>query len=327
MEKTVHIPVLPEETLRLLDVAEGDKVIDATFGGGGFASFIMRRGARVLGIDCDMEAVERGRARFAEEIADGRLTLVYANHADLGRVAVEAGFDAAAGIVMDLGVSSDQIDDAARGFSFSKDGPLDMRLDASRGMTAAEWIATASETDLSRVFKEFGEEKNSKQIARAIVRARGESPVTSTSRLASVVETAAGRWRSGRNPAVARIFQACRYLVSNEVGALEAALGAAFHLLMPGGRLVIISFESITDRIVKQAFARHVWRREALPQGGWSEWRGEAPAVERLTRRVVTPSDAECRANPRARPAKLRACRRLADADTFSTHNEQGGVP
>ncbi len=315
MTRTVHISVMPEETLALLDVRPGGRYIDGTFGGGGHAGMILARGGNVLGIDRDEDALARGRERFKDDIAANRLHLTHGNHEELQRVAELGQCHDIDGILLDLGVSSDQIDTPERGFSFMQDGPLDMRMDRSAKTSAAELIATASVEELTTIFRELGEEPQAAKYARAIMRARESSPVITTAQLAAVIEAAAGGRRGmPRHPAT-RVFQALRMAVNREMKALEGALEAGLKLLAPNGRMVVITFESLTDRCVKQTFVRHAGKHVSLQQGG-STWEGELPAVERLTRHAATPSEAECRANPRARSAKLRAVRRLTARET-----------
>ena len=316
MNTTVHIPVMPAEMLAYLDVKPDGLYIDATYGGGGHSRMILERGGRVFGIDRDPDALARGRARYGREIEEGKLRLVHSNHGNLHAVAEAHGVCKVDGVLMDLGTSSDQLDDPLRGFSFQHEGPLDMRMDTTAPFTAAELIATASEEELARIFRELGEEPRAKQFARVITRARKEqSPVTTTALLAALsLEGAAGRRRfAGRHPATL-VFQALRMAVNREIEELDAALEAGLALLADHGKMVVITFESGTDRRVKTTFAAHAGRHVSLQEGG-SRWEGKLPAVERLTRHAVAPSAEERAANPRARSAKLRAVRCLAAAE------------
>lgn len=309
---TSHQPVLLEETLERLDVRPGGAYIDATLGGGGHSSGILRlageRGS-LLGIDRDEEALARARARLAS--LPGTKVYVHGNHGDLARIADENGFERVDGILIDTGVSSDQLDAAERGFSFRNDGPLDMRMDPGRGETAADLVARLGVDEMAELFRAYGEEPRAGHVARAIDKARGFAPITRTGQLADIVSRALGgpgRFR-GRHPAT-RVFQALRMAVNGEVEALRAALEAAIVRLRPGGRLAVITFESLTDRLVKRCFADHEGREVSLQQGG-SRWEGTLPRVARVDRRPVVPAKAETTANPRARSAKLRAVRVL----------------
>jgi 16S rRNA (cytosine1402-N4)-methyltransferase len=237
---------MPSETLALLNVRAGGQYVDCTFGGGGHTSLILQQGGNVLGIDRDPAALARGKIRFHKEIETGRLRLAHANHGDLREVANAEGVREADGILLDLGVSSDQLDDPARGFSFQKDGPLDLRMDTTAPFSAADLVATASEGELAKIFRELGEEPQAKKFARAIVRARESqhSPVKTTARLATIGEIAAGgRCGLARHPAT-RVFQSLRMAVNREMEALQGALDAGLGLLAPNGRMVVIAFES-----------------------------------------------------------------------------------
>ena len=331
MNATIHVPVMANEMLEHLDVRKGGVYFDGTLGGGGMTALILERGGDVVAMDRDPDALSRAQTRFPREIQEGRLRLAHANHADLRAVASDAGCHEAAGVVLDLGLSSDQLEDPAKGFSLlpQNDAALDMRMNPADPVSAADIVATATEEELAEIFRELGEEPQAKKFARAIVRAREQSPETmTTARLAAIVESAAaGRRPCGkaRHPAT-RVFQALRMRVNDELGSLESALEAGIALLAPGhGRMVVIAFESLTARCVKLAFQRHAGRFVSLQQGG-SRWEGEAPVVELLTRHAVAPSEAECRANPRARSAKLRAVRRMGAAETQGFFESNNGV-
>jgi len=217
------------------------------------------------------------------------------------------GIEAVDGILLDLGVSSPQLDEAERGFSFRADGPLDMRMDRSHGETAAELVATRSEEELVGLLRTLGEEPNARRIAKAIVQARAASPIETTAQLAALVEKTVGR--SGAHHPATRTFQAIRMAVNDELGELTRALEGGLGLLKPGGRFAIITFESLTDRTVKRFFADHAGRMVSLQQGG-ERWEGSLPKVRLVTRHAVTASEEEIDANPRARSAKLRAIER-----------------
>ena len=311
----MHIPVMANEVLTLLAVKPGGRYIDGTLGSAGHAAAILTAAGAagsLLGIDRDPVALKRA----AENLKDlsGTATLRHGDHGDIDSIAREAGFVGVDGILIDLGVSSDQLDTPQRGFSFQADGPLDMRMDTTRGETAAELLARVDEPALIAIFHNLGEEPQASRAARAIIRARSDSPISTTSRLADVVSTALGGRRTGRHPAT-RVFQALRMAVNDELRALERALEAGIELLAPNGRMVIITFESLTDRTVKQSFAAHAGREISLYQGG-STWEGKPPQIEQLTRRPLVATAEEVTHNPRSRSAKVRAVRRLPPAES-----------
>ena len=321
----MHLPVMLEETMERLDVRPGGAYVDATLGGGGHSAEILRRAGpecRLLGIDRDEAALERASRRL--ESLPGTKVFVHGNHGDLGRIADENGFDAVDGVLIDTGVSSDQLDTAERGFSFRNDGPLDMRMDPGRGETAADLVARLDAAGLADIFRRYGEEPRAGHVARAVVKARDLAPITTTGQLADIVSRSlGGPGRSrGHHPAT-RVFQALRMAVNGELEALQAALDAAIARLRPGGRLVVITFESLSDRMVKQCFAAHVGREVSLQQGG-SRWEGALPRLERVDRHAVRPAKAEAEANPRARSAKLRAVRCPIPGESLNSGNAQG---
>ena len=300
-----HIPVLGREVLEWLE-PHGDGIyVDATFGAGGYSRAILNTdNTRVIGIDRDRTAILGGFELV--DRSNGRLTLVedrFSNLADICRVQGVAAVD---GVVMDIGVSSMQLDEAARGFSFRADGPLDMRMGSS-GPTAADVIAKASEADLANIIYIFGEERHSRSVARTIVAARKEAPITTTRALADLVARVV-RGKPGDIHPATRTFQALRIFVNQELEELLSALSAAEQVLKPGGRLVVVSFHSLEDRIVKN------FLNERAKASGGSRHQPEtakaAPSFAILTRRPVTAQDDEVLANPRARSAKLRAARR-----------------
>jgi len=308
-----HRPVLCDETVDLLtgrvpgaaDPVEG-VYVDATFGRGGHSRRLLEvlgPGSRVIGIDRDPQAVAAGAALAAE---DARLQVVHGNFSELADVLARLGIESVQGVMMDLGVSSPQLDDPARGFSFRFDGPLDMRMDTTRGLTAAEWLDSAAEADIARALREYGEERHARRIAAAIVAAR---PVATTAHLVEIVRKAQPRGTPGKHEAT-RTFQAIRMAVNDELPEIEAGLTIAFARLVPGGRLAVISFHSLEDRLVKRFFRARcspplLPRR--LPVRG-SEVRVEA----RLVTSGVTASEEETRTNPRARSARLRVLERAA---------------
>jgi 16S rRNA (cytosine1402-N4)-methyltransferase len=305
--------VLAEEVLTLLAPASGSLQIDATLGGGGHTERILGAtdpDGRLLGLDADDAAIARVRERLAERFGD-RLVLRQANFRDLGTVAPEAGFDAVDGLLFDLGLSSFQVGDAERGFGIRAGGPLDMRFDPSVGVSAAELLASLDARELAALFRRFGEEPQAGRIARAIVDARQTSPIETSEDLAGLIERVApgapGRRRI--HPAT-RVFQALRIAVNAELEALSAGLAAAVDLLRPGGRLVVLSYHSLEDRIVKRFFDAE--RRGCIcPPIVPVCVCGHEPRLRLLTR-SLTPSAAEIVANPRARSARLRAAERTA---------------
>ncbi|RDV04965.1 16S rRNA (cytosine(1402)-N(4))-methyltransferase RsmH [Undibacter mobilis] len=303
-----HIPVLGREAVGFLDVRDGGVYIDGTFGAGGYTRLILdaARGANVIGIDRDQSAVARG-ADLVQHAA-GRLTLVEDRFSHLDDVARECGAMEVDGIVLDIGVSSMQLDQAERGFSFRFDGPLDMRM-SNEGPSAADVVATASERDLAGIIYQLGEERHSRSVARAIVKTRAETPIRTTAQLASLVASVVRAKPNDIHPAT-RTFQALRIFVNDELGELASALLAAERILKPGGRLAVVSFHSLEDRIVKSYFASRGETRAGsrhLPEVA----RSEARFVS-LTKKPVVAGDQEVAQNPRARSAKLRAAERTA---------------
>lgn len=305
----VHQPVLLEETVARLcgeEAAREGVYVDATFGRGGHTRALLERlgaGSRVIAIDRDPRAVAAGRALAAE---DARLTMCHGNFSELDEVLDELGVDEVQGVMMDLGVSSPQLDDPERGFSFRHDAPLDMRMDTSRGATAAEWLNSAEEQDIARVLKEYGEERFARRIAAAIVAAR---PLATTGDLVEAVRRGQPRPTPGKHEAT-RVFQAVRIQVNDELGALGAGLRAAFRRLAPGGRLAVISFHSLEDRLVKRYF-RELTQPPRLPR----RLPVTGAATEAQARNVggsVTAGDDEVKSNPRARSARLRVVEKAA---------------
>ncbi|MGE5597584.1 MAG: 16S rRNA (cytosine(1402)-N(4))-methyltransferase RsmH [Hyphomicrobiales bacterium] len=315
--RPVHVPVLLNEALHYLRVRAGGKYIDCTTGLAGHSEAIaqeMGDEGRLLCIDQDREALEFARTRLAP--FGRRVSFVHGNFRDLAELAAEHGFEQADGILMDLGISSMQVDRAERGFAFGQEGPLDMRMNPDDGgMTAAEIVNTWDERDLADLFFTYGEERQSRRIARAIVRAR---PLQTTWELARAVEQAVGgvRGRTQIHPAT-KVFLALRIRVNGELDSLDAALPQARSLLgsgtgnADGGRLVVIAFHSLEDRIVKQFIRREA--SDCLCPPGLPECRcGHFATLRDLTRRAVRPSEAEVARNPRARSAVLRAAERIA---------------
>lgn len=301
MTQGKHISVLLKETVDALAVRQGGRYIDGTLGRAGHTKEILRRGGIVLGIDRDEQALEECGALSAE---CGRLTVAKGNHGNLKEVANEYGWNKVDGILLDLGVSSPQLDEAGRGFSFMREGPLDMRMDRSQTLTAAHLVNGCDQEELTRIFQEWGEEPQAKRIAKAIVSevSRGHRFETTTD-LADFIEKTIGR-HGGHHPAT-RAFQALRMAVNDEEGELTSALEGGLELLASGGRFAVITFESLTDRIVKRFFASHVGKMKSLQQGG-EIWEGELPRVRTITRKAIIASEEEVAANPRSRSAKLR---------------------
>jgi len=300
--------VLLHETVELLAPRPGGRYVDCTVGAGGHARAILEASGpdgRLLGLDADASALTLARERLTP--FGGRVELVHANFRDVAAVARSRGFDGADGVLLDLGVSSMQLDTAERGFSFRADAPLDMRLDPSGGTTAAELIASLDERALADLIHRYGEEPRARAVARAIVAARRRGPIETTGQLAAVVSRVVPR---GRLHGATRTFQALRIAVNDELGALRQALLGAHDLLSDGGRLAVISFHSLEDRIVKQYVAAQA-RPCACPPRTPVCVCGRQPRLAPITRKPVTPGPEELRTNPRARSAKLRVAARL----------------
>ncbi len=305
-----HVTVLLEEATAGLNLAPGDIAIDGTVGGGGHTERLLALTApdgRVLGLDADPEAIARVQARFSQEIAYGRLILVQSDYAAMSRIVAEIGLGPAQGILLDIGVSSYQLDNPQRGFSLMQPGPLDMRFDPTRPISAAELVNTLDEDELADLIYRYGEERHSRRIARRLVQQR---PITTTGELARIVEQAVGGRRGERIHPATRTFQALRIAVNQELAQLEAVLPQALSLLRPGGRLAVISFHSLEDRLVKQWMqteARDFVHDRNHPFGG----ERRTPTLRIVTAKPITPSAAEIARNPRSRSAKLRIAERL----------------
>lgn len=315
-EPSDHRPVLLEEVLTGLAIRPDGAYVDATFGRGGHAAAILERlgrEGRLLAVDRDPDAVAAAAERFGDDprfrVAQGDFAML---RAIAGNNAPANGYD---GILLDLGVSSPQLDRPERGFSFRHDGPLDMRMDTTAGETAAEWLARIEVGELEQVIRTLGEERFARRIARAIEAARGEQPIETTARLAAIVDAAVPRRERDKHPAT-RTFQAIRMAVNAELEALDAALEAVPDLLAPGGRLAVISFHSLEDRRVKRFIRSAAGERPAAVRDS----RGRLPPLEterpevrlRPVGKPVTPGDDEARRNPRARSARLRIAERPA---------------
>ena len=313
--KDGHLPVLAEEVMTMLSPAPGSLQIDTTLGGGGHTERILEATSpdgRLLGLDADPAAIDRVRQRLGTRFGD-RLVLRQSNFGDLAAVAPEAGFGAVDGCLFDLGLSSFQLADAGRGFGIRTGGPLDMRFDPARGVPASELLATLSEAELVALFRAYGEEPFAGRIAREVVTARRVAPIVTAEALAELITRVAPGRAPGRrriHPAT-RVFQALRIAVNAELDALEAGLRAAVELLRPGGRLVVLSYHSLEDRIVKR-FIQAERRGCTCPPEVPICVCGREPRLRLITRPSITPGADEITANPRARSARLRAAERLA---------------
>ena len=312
MSEYQHQAVLLEEAVTSLRIREGGVYLDATFGRGGHSRAILARlteQGRLFALDKDPQAVAAGMEELG---GDPRFSIVQGSFAEMDRMVrewqIERNLD---GILLDLGVSSPQLDDPERGFSFGKAGPLDMRMDPTRGVSAAEWLAETPEREMSRVFWEFGEERHARRIARSIVKARQQQRLETTTQLAELIENTIGK-REKKHPAT-RCFQAIRIVVNNELGDLTIGLEAAIRQLRPGGRLVAISFHSLEDRLVKRTIREAVRpgkvRRNIPDHPDWS------PRLK-LIGKAVRPSEQEVSANPRARSAIMRVAEKIASPNT-----------
>jgi 16S rRNA (cytosine1402-N4)-methyltransferase len=304
-----HIPVLARRVTEWLAVREGGVYVDATFGDGGYTRAILATaGTRVIGIDRDQSAVAGGADLV--EAAHGRLELIEDRFSNLEAVVESCGVAAVDGVVFDLGVSSMQLDEADRGFSFRLDGPLDMRM-GHAGPAAADVVAGAGERDLATIIAGLGEERHARAVARAIVRARTAQPITTTRALADLIATIVRSRDSAIHPAT-RTFQALRIFVNDELAELARGLAAAERILKPAGRLVVVAFHSLEDRIVKNFLTER--SRAPAASRHRPEIASAPPTFRVLTKRPETPDEAEIAANPRARSAKLRAAERTAVA-------------
>jgi 16S rRNA (cytosine1402-N4)-methyltransferase len=306
----MHQPVLLDEVLELLNLREGGIYIDGTLGSGGHTEAILERigeSGMVLAIDRDRDALERSGKRL--ERFGSRCRYAHGNYADIARIAANEGISAVDGILMDLGVSSEQIDTAERGFSFMHAGPLDMRMNQGDSRTAADVVNRESENDLVRILRIYGEERSARRVASVIVQRRSERLFETTDDLAEVISVAKGGRRGRTHPAT-QSFQAIRMVVNGELEGVEDGLRDGTELLKDGGRMAVITFHSLEDRIVKRFFADHEGRWESLAAGG-EQWAGKLPTMKRITRKPVQPSEAECRSNPRARSSKLRVAERI----------------
>ncbi|MFL5295100.1 MAG: 16S rRNA (cytosine(1402)-N(4))-methyltransferase RsmH [Phenylobacterium sp.] len=303
MTERPHTPVLLDEVVDALAPKLGHTIVDGTFGAGGYTRAILATGAGVVAFDRDPTA-----RRFAEDLPADRFRLVERRFSELDEEVGQAAVD---GVVLDIGVSSMQLDEAERGFSFLRDGPLDMRMAAS-GPTAADLVNETEQAELARILFVYGEERESRRIARAIVRRREEQPFTRTLELAEFIEKALGGRRGAKVHPATRSFQALRIAVNEELSELEAGLEAAERALKAGGRLCVVTFHSLEDRIVKTFLAVRAGRTPAGSRHAPPVEAAAAPSFELLFNGARAPGEAELRANPRARSAKLRAAVRTA---------------
>src|SRR5438477_4935048 len=303
---TYHRPVLVSESVELLAPRAGSLVVDGTCGGGGHTAEILRAGADVVGLDQDPDAIDFAREKLAEY--GGRVTLVQANFREAGKVLDQLGIVGIGGALLDLGVSSRQLENASRGFSVMRQGPLDMRMDPRRELTAATIVNSYSEEDLTRIFRELGEEPAARRIASQLVKQRKTTPFEETLQLTKAIEKIV--WRHGRRHPATQVFQALRMEVNDELGALEDGLRVLTARLGPGARIAAIAFHSLEDRIVKNFFRDH--SRQWLDRPEWpAPQRNPDYDLKLVTLKPVEPGENEQRFNPRARSAKLRVAEQL----------------
>jgi len=305
----MHIPVLLSETLDLLVTNPAGTYIDGTLGRGGHSMEILKRlspEGRLIGLDRDLEAIEQ-TAEIFKPFGEQAQRL-HGNFADMKELCGQIGVTEVDGVLLDLGVSSPQIDVAERGFSFGKDGPLDMRMDCTQGRSAADWVNEEDAEILANVIYRFGEDRDSRRIARAIVQARESGRIERTLELAEIVEKAKGGRRGPTHPAT-KTFQALRMAVNAELESLETGLEAGLNMLCEGGRMAVITFHSLEDRMVKEFFKRHTVKRESLQQGG-ERLIVDEPAVRLMNKKPLIATKNECSKNPRSRSAKLRVAER-----------------
>ena len=307
---SAHVPVMAHEAVAALAIKPDGMYVDGTFGRGGHSRLILEQlgsGGRLTALDRDPDAIRSGAV-----LKDARLTLVHSAFSRFGAVLDEMGITGVDGVLLDLGVSSPQLDDATRGFSFRFDAPLDMRMDTSIGLTAAQWLATADEEEIGDVIREYGEERFAKSIARALVAARQSEPIVRTGQLAQIISNAVKRREPGLHPAT-RSFQAIRIYLNRELEELTSVLPQCVDRLNPGGRLAVISFHSLEDRIVKR-FMRAEAQGEQMPERLPIRAAMLKPGRMKLVGRAQHAAKTEVAANPRARSAVLRVAERAGDA-------------
>jgi 16S rRNA (cytosine1402-N4)-methyltransferase len=300
-----HRPVLVEEVLEGLRIRPDGLYLDGTLGSAGHSAAILARlgpAGRLLALDRDPDAIARAGRRLGP---DPRLRIRHTCFSRMAEVAAEEGWGPFDGILLDFGVSSDQLETPSRGFSFQAEGPLDMRMSGAEGVSAADWLAAVGEAELVQTLRVYGEEPDARRIARAVTSARARSPLATTLQLAELADRVKGGRRGARIHPATRVFQAVRMAVNAEEAELKQGLQAALRLLRPGGRLAAIGFHSVENRWIKHILNAHVGRMESLPQGG-ERWVGEHPRARRVTRKAVRAGEAERAENPRARSAELR---------------------
>ena len=303
----MHIPVMLEECLEGLNIHPSGIYVDGTLGNAGHAEAIFARlgaGGRLIGFDRDVDALERVKERLKGN-EETRVDLVHDNYANMAHRLDDLGIEKIHGLLLDLGVSSFQLDEGHRGFSFQQDGPLDMRMDQTRGETAADLVNELSEAELARIIFEYGEERDSRRIARSIVQHRREAPIETTAQLAAIVERAKGGRKGKRIHPATKTFQALRIAVNDELEGIRGVLEEMVNRMVKGGRIVVLTFHSLEDRLVKQFFNRHVPREESLQAGGVRRI-FEEPEVKWVRRKPLTATEEERAMNPRSRSAKLR---------------------
>lgn len=305
-----HISVLHDEAIEALSIRADGFYVDATYGRGGHSQSILDglgEHGQLMAVDCDADAVAHAQV-LAEK--DGRFSIMHCNYSDIASALQQIGApDVIDGVLFDLGVSSPQLDISERGFSFDRDGPLDMRMDQSRGQPVSAWLAQVTQEELAEVFRVYGEERYAKRIAARVVAVVSERPIVSTADLAEIIKQAHPRWEKHKHPAT-RCFQALRIFINGELDNLKVALEACVDVLRPGGRLVVISFHSLEDRIVKR-FVRGVKNQTRLPRGlPVAEAQHTAPFI--AVGKAVKPSQREVDANPRARSSIMRIAERVA---------------
>lgn len=306
--EVVHIPVMLGECLEGLAIRPGGIYVDGTLGNGGHAEAILERldeKGMLIGFDRDVDAIERVRGKLKGK-ANTRVELVHDNYANMAERLDQLGIEKVHGILLDLGVSSFQLDMAERGFSFQQDGPIDMRMDQTEGRTAANLVNEASEQELADIIFRYGEDRAARRVARAIVEARTRRPIKTTVELADVVERAKGGRKGKKTHPATQTFQALRMAVNDELAGIEQVLETMVDRVAEGGRIVVLTFHSLEDRLVKQFFNRHVPREESLQQGG-VELHFEEPPVKWIWKKPLTATREEQNKNPRSRSAKLRA--------------------
>ena len=318
MSETIHIPVMPKEVLEGLKVHEGDTVVDATLGGGGHALLVLEKilpNGTLFACDQDGEAIERFRSRldrdaeYTDLMRNGRIEFIHRKFSDIGEALRERGVSQVSAVFADLGLSSDQLEDAQRGFSLLREGPLDMRFDRDGGETAGDIVNSWDDRELSRIFREYGDVRDAEKIARAIVRRRREGRFETTIELAEFVKNISRDRHASIHPAT-KVFQALRMAVNREQESLETFLKDAIGLLKKGGRIAVLSFHSGEERTVKRIFAEDA-RGCVCPKEFPVCRCGRKARLRLVTRRAIVPHDEECLRNPRARSAKLRVAERI----------------